>query len=124
MDEAVREAFGQETSRVLTDAWSREIRYLRVSVTDRCNYRCAYCHPSDGWKPTGTTQLMTIDDIVLFVTWMVNRGVRKVRLTGGEPLIRKGIVELVTQLRGIASLEEIVMTTNGHLLTELAGPLR
>jgi GTP 3',8-cyclase len=106
------------------DQMARSVRYLRVSVTDRCNFRCVYCHPTTNWVPTERNNILSLEEISRFVSWMVEGGVRKVRLTGGEPLIRKGIVELVRALKRIPGLEELVMTTNGFLLERFAEPLR
>lgn len=110
----------------LLDLQARRIRYLRVSVTDRCNYRCTYCMPEDlGHDLTFATksEVLTFEEIERLVTTFARLGVRKVRLTGGEPTVRKGIVDLVTRVRAIPGIEQVVMTTNGHLLSELAAPL-
>ena len=106
------------------DQIERSVRYLRVSVTDRCNFRCVYCHPTENWVPTERDNILTLEEISRFVGWMVRGGVRKVRLTGGEPLIRKGIVDLVQALKRIPGLDELVMTTNGFLLDRFAVQLR
>ena len=105
------------------DARGRSIRYLRLSLTDRCNYSCAYCRPVGEWLPADRPELLTLEELVRFASWMVEGGVRKIRLTGGEPLLRKGVVSLVGELRKLSGLEELVMTTNGHLLTRFAKPL-
>jgi len=110
----------------LVDAFARRIRYLRVSVTDRCNYRCSYCMPEDlgdqiPFAPRST--LLTFEEIEQLVTVFARLGVRKIRLTGGEPTVRKGIVELVGRIRAVPGIDQVVMTTNGHLLDELAAPL-
>jgi cyclic pyranopterin phosphate synthase len=111
----------------LVDAFARRVRYLRVSVTDRCNYRCSYCMPESleeqGLQFAPKSEVLTFEEIERIVTRFAELGVRKVRLTGGEPTVRKGIVELVARIRGIAGIEQVVMTTNGHLLDELAAPL-
>src|SRR5438105_5200775 len=110
----------------LLDVQARRIRYLRVSVTDRCNYRCTYCMPEELGKDlsfASKSEVMTFEEIERIVTVFARLGVRKVRLTGGEPTVRRGIVELVGRVRAIAGIEQVVMTTNGHLLAELAGPL-
>ena len=112
------------TDSSLYDARGRSIRYLRVSLTDRCNYSCAYCKPNGDWLPAAKPQVLTLEEIVRFVDWMVEKGVQKIRLTGGEPLLRKGVVSLVSQLRQIRGLKEITMTTNGHLLERFAAPLK
>jgi cyclic pyranopterin phosphate synthase len=110
----------------LLDLHARRIRYLRVSVTDRCNYRCSYCMPEDLGKDLGfasKSEVLTFEELERVVTVFARLGVRKVRLTGGEPTVRKGIVELVARVRAIAGIEQVVMTSNGHLLSELAAPL-
>ena len=110
----------------LLDLQARRIRYLRVSVTDRCNYRCTYCMPEDlGQALTFATKsaVLTFEELERVVTTFARLGVRKVRLTGGEPTVRKGIVELVGRIRSIPGIEQVVMTTNGHLLGDLAAPL-
>ena len=110
----------------LVDGFARRIRYLRVSVTDRCNYRCSYCMPEDlGEQLTFATksQVLTFEELERVISVFARLGVRKVRLTGGEPTVRKGIVDLVGRVRRIAGIEQVVMTTNGHLLADLAAPL-
>jgi cyclic pyranopterin phosphate synthase len=106
----------------LLDPYARRVRYLRVSVTDRCNYRCVYCMPEDvEFRPRA--ELLTFEEIERIVRVFVGLGVRKVRLTGGEPTVRAQITELVGRLAAIPGLERVVMTTNGHLLADLAAPL-
>jgi cyclic pyranopterin phosphate synthase len=110
----------------LLDAFARRIRYLRVSVTDRCNYRCSYCMPEelgDLLQFQSRAALLTFEEISRIVTVFARLGVRKVRLTGGEPTVRKGIVELVRRIAAVPGIEQVVMTSNGHLLEELARPL-
>ncbi len=117
---------GDVGSDPLVDAFARRIRYLRVSVTDRCNYRCSYCMPEELGKDLSfatKSEVLTFEEIERIVSRFAALGVRKVRLTGGEPTVRKGIVELVGRMRRIAGIEQVVMTTNGHLLDELAVPL-
>jgi cyclic pyranopterin phosphate synthase len=110
----------------LLDTFARRIRYLRVSVTDRCNYRCTYCMPEElasalHFEPRSA--LLSFEELEQVVTLFARLGVRKIRLTGGEPTVRRGLVELVARLARIAGIEQVVMTTNGHLLAELAEPL-
>ncbi len=110
----------------LVDGFARRIRYLRVSVTDRCNYRCSYCMPEDLGDRLGfaaRTAVLTFEEIERLVTVFAQLGVRKIRLTGGEPTVRKGIVDLVRRIAAVPGIEQVVMTTNGHLLDELAAPL-
>ncbi|HNX55135.1 MAG TPA: radical SAM protein [Prolixibacteraceae bacterium] len=106
------------------DRYNRNINYLRISVTDRCNLRCTYCMPEDGISLLPHSDILSFEEIAEFVTIAVKNGITKVRLTGGEPLVRKGIVELVRILAGIEGIEEIAMTTNGVLLPEFASDLK
>ena len=107
----------------LTDSWGREIRSLRVSVTDRCNFRCRYCMPAEGlpWLPK--PELLTFEEIHRLVRLMAEMGVREVRLTGGEPLVRRDLPELVALLAKVPGVDDLSLTTNGVLLDRLAGPL-
>jgi cyclic pyranopterin phosphate synthase len=101
------------------------VRVLRISVTDRCNFRCVYCMPEEGvrWLPKeGILSFEEIADIVRAA--IAEHGIRRFKLTGGEPTIRHGIVDLVRMLRGIDGIEDLSLTTNGMLLESLAGPLR
>jgi GTP 3',8-cyclase len=110
----------------LVDVFARRIRYLRVSVTDRCNYRCTYCMPEtlgDQLVFERRSAVLTFEEIVRLVGVFAQLGVRKIRLTGGEPTVRKGIVELAARVAAVAGIEQVVMTSNGHLLGELATPL-
>ena len=110
----------------LLDPFARRIRYLRVSVTDRCNYRCSYCMPEEledrmHFQPRAA--VLTFEELERIVTVFARLGVRKVRLTGGEPTVRQGIVELVRRVARVPGIEQVVMTSNGHLLADLARPL-
>lgn len=123
---SVRPVAGPLGSDPLVDPFARRIRYLRVSVTDRCNYRCSYCMPEElgrelVFQPRAA--VLTFEEIVRLVSVFAHLGVRKIRLTGGEPTVRKGIVELVGRVAAVPGIEQVVMTTNGHLLDELAVPL-
>ncbi len=102
------------------DAYSRAINYLRVSVTDRCNLRCTYCMPPEGIPWMAHEQVMRFEEIALVVRAAAELGISRVRLTGGEPLVRAGIVDLVRILAGIPGVEDLSMTTNGVLLTRYA----
>lgn len=110
----------------LVDGFARRIRYLRVSVTDRCNYRCTYCMPEslgDQLVFEQRSAVLTFEEIERLVRLFAHLGVRKIRLTGGEPTVRKGIVELAARVARVPGIEQVVMTSNGHLLDELAAPL-
>lgn len=108
----------------LVDPQLRRIDTLRVSVTDRCNYRCTYCMPAGGVPHGARDETLTFEEIAALVSLFVRLGIRRVRLTGGEPTVRRDLVELVRLLRAIDGLQEIALSTNGHLLAELAVPLR
>jgi cyclic pyranopterin phosphate synthase len=108
---------------VLSDSQGRRISYLRVSLTDRCNYRCQYCMPEEGVSLVPRADVLTFEEIERLVRVMMGFGVRRVRLTGGEPTVRKDCVELVDRL-GRLGLEDLAMTTNGERLLELAEPLK
>ena len=110
----------------LLDPFARRIRYLRVSVTDRCNYRCTYCMPASlagdvVFQPRA--QLLQFEEIERLVAIFARLGVRKVRLTGGEPTARKGLVDLVARIAAVPGIAQVVMTTNGHVLADLASRL-
>lgn len=108
----------------MRDPFDREITYLRISVTDRCNLRCAYCMPEEGvhWIPH--QDILSFEEIADFTKIAVGTGITKVRLTGGEPLTRKGVVSLVAMLAAIRGIEDLAMTTNGLLLAAYAPELR
>jgi cyclic pyranopterin phosphate synthase len=107
----------------LVDAHARVVRYVRISLTDRCNYRCTYCMPAEGVQLVPREDVLTFEEIERIVRTLATVGVRRVRLTGGEPTVRKDLVTLVERLAAIG-LDDLAMTTNGHLLGELAVPLR
>ena len=104
----------------MLDRFGRLISYLRVSVTDRCNLRCRYCMPSDGVKLLGHGDILSFEEIAEVVRCAVGLGVRKVRLTGGEPLVRRGIVGLVEMISQVGGIEDFGLTTNGILLADHA----
>jgi len=108
----------------LIDPQARVVDYLRVSVTDRCNYGCTYCIPDGGVAHTARAQLLSFEETEALVRVFVGLGVRRVRLTGGEPTVRRDLTALVSLLRAIPGLDDIALSTNGHLLPELAAPLR
>lgn len=113
----------QSSPSVLVDPFGREINYLRLSVTDRCNLRCQYCMAEDmAFLPRA--KVLTLEEIRDIATAFVELGVRKIRLTGGEPLVRHGILQLVQWLSKIPQLRELVMTTNGILLPQVANALK
>ena len=107
----------------LHDAHNRKIDYLRLSITDRCNLRCRYCMPETGVSPKPHTNMMSYEEIIAFAHLAAKVGITRIRLTGGEPLVRKGVVNLVASLNAIEELEEVSMTTNGILLARYAKDL-
>lgn len=108
----------------LIDNFGREISYLRVSITDRCNYRCIYCKPEEQFEFIPHEEILRYEEIVEIIEEAVNLGVTKVRITGGEPLARKGVVDFIKKLREIKKLEDISLTTNGFFLSEYAEKLK
>lgn len=108
----------------MQDSSGRTIDYLRLSVTDLCNYRCRYCMPAGGVYKRPHGEILSVEEFTEIAKAAVDCGVRKIRLTGGEPLVRRGILDICRRLRAISGLEELCLTTNGSLLPELAKPLR
>ncbi|HEU5212715.1 MAG TPA: GTP 3',8-cyclase MoaA [Gaiellaceae bacterium] len=107
----------------LSDAWGREIKSLRVSVTDKCNFRCRYCMPAEGLEWLGRDELLTFEELARLVRVLASMGVEEVRLTGGEPLVRRDLPVLVSLLAPIPGVRDLSLTTNGVLLDRFAGPL-
>ena len=107
----------------LVDSWGREIRSLRVSVTDKCNFRCRYCMPAEGLEWLPRDEVLSYEEIARLVRVLSEMGVDEVRLTGGEPLVRRDLPVLVSFLAGIPGVRDLSLTTNGVLLDRLAGPL-
>jgi len=105
------------------DRFGRLIDYLRISVTDRCNLRCEYCVPAGGISLLAADRILTFQEICEVASAAVRLGVRKIRLTGGEPLVREGVIDLVAMLAQIPDVEELCLTTNGILLATYAEPL-
>ncbi len=108
----------------LVDRFNRPVTYLRLSVTDRCNFRCVYCMPAEGLDFGPNSTLLTFEEIERLVRLMAAGGVRRVRLTGGEPLVRRDLPALVARLSAIEGVDQVVMTTNGHQLGRCAEALR
>jgi cyclic pyranopterin phosphate synthase len=107
----------------LVDSWGREIRSLRVSVTDKCNFRCRYCMPAEGLEWLGREEILSFEEIERLVGLLAAMGVDEIRLTGGEPLVRRDVPVLVEKLARIEGVRDLSLTTNGVLLDRLAGPL-
>lgn len=108
----------------MLDRYGRRISYLRVSVTDRCNLRCAYCMPPEGVCMVQHRDILSYEEITEIVAAAAGLGIEKIRITGGEPLIRPGVTELCRQIAAVPGIREIAVTTNGLLLAEMAADLR
>lgn len=109
---------------ILKDNYGRRINYLRISVTDFCNLRCKYCMPEEGVEKKDHDKILSVEEIVSIAEAFISSGIDKVRLTGGEPLVRNGILEIVEGIGKIKGLRDFAMTTNGILLGEYAEKLR
>lgn len=103
----------------MIDGQGRVIDYLRISVTDRCNLRCIYCMPEEGIPMVSHPNVLRYEEILRLVSVFASLGIRKIKLTGGEPLMRKGIPELVGKLKAIKGIEQVTLTTNGLALSPL-----
>lgn len=102
----------------MIDGYGRVIDYIRISVTDRCNLRCAYCMPEEGIQSVCHDQILRYDEILRLAGIFASLGIRKIKLTGGEPLVRKGVPELAARLKQIPGIEQVTLTTNGVCLKE------
>jgi cyclic pyranopterin phosphate synthase len=107
----------------MTSSPGRDINYLRLSITDRCNLRCFYCLPRQGWEKLPAPEILRYEEFLHLARVAVRAGIRKVRVTGGEPLVRRGVVDFLALLRQVPGLEEIALTTNGLLLADMARDL-
>ena len=108
----------------MLDSFGRDITYLRVSVTELCNLRCRYCMPEEGVCKKAHEEMLTEDEMILAVRAAASLGIRKLRITGGEPLVKKNIVSICRRAAAVEGIEEVCITTNGTLLPALALPLR
>lgn len=108
----------------MRDEFGREIYYLRLSVTDLCNLRCVYCMPEEGVEKLCHSDILSVEEIEEIVRATVACGIRKVRVTGGEPLVRKGIIDICKRITAIPEVEELCITTNGTLLPQYAAQLK
>ena len=109
---------------MLVDSFGRTIHHVRISITDRCALRCRYCLPEEGVRLLDHRDILRYEEIVAFMTVAVSEGMTTARLTGGEPLQRRGVVSLVRDLARLEGLEDLSLTTNGMFLPALSGPLR
>ena len=108
----------------MIDRLGRDITYLRISVTDKCNLRCRYCMPEEGVCKKNHADMLTEDEFITAVEVAASLGITKIRITGGEPLVRKNIVSICRRAAAVEGIKEVCLTTNGILLPELAVPLR
>ena len=108
----------------MLDRFNRRINYLRISVTDRCNFRCTYCMPAEGVPLKKHEDILSFDEITEIVKIGAQLGLKKIRLTGGEPLVRKDLPKLVKMIAGVKGIEDIGLTTNGVFLPQLATELK
>ncbi len=108
----------------MIDRFGRKLTYLRVSLIDRCNLRCLYCMPHGALNPFKENELLSLDEVYEIVSIYAELGIQKVRLTGGEPLLRKGVPQLVKRLKELPGMDEVVMSTNGILLSAFAKELK
>lgn len=107
----------------MLDQYGRVIDYVRVSVTDRCNLRCRYCMPERGAVPLSSADILTYEEIARLCRLFAALGVKKIKITGGEPLVRRGVCDLIAELKAIPGIEQVTLTTNGVLLADMAEPL-
>lgn len=108
----------------MRDIYRRDINYLRVSVTDKCNLRCVYCMPSEGVEETTHEEILRLEEFEAIIKAAAQVGIKKIRLTGGEPLVRRGLEDLVSRISNIPGIDDITLTTNGLLLPSRAKALK
>ena len=108
----------------MIDKLGREITYLRISVTDKCNLRCRYCMPEEGIRKKSHADMLTEDALILAVEAAASLGIRKIRITGGEPLVKKNIVSICRRAAAVSGIEEVCLTTNGILLPQMGKDLK
>lgn len=108
----------------MKDQWNRKINYMRISVIDQCNLRCCYCMPKEGLPGIEKSEILTIEEIEKIVSAGVNIGIDTIKITGGEPLLRKNIPQLIKNIKGIDGIKQVTLTTNGVLLQKYADELK
>lgn len=108
----------------LVDSYGRQVTYLRISLTDRCNFRCFYCVPAGGFSLLPKSELLTLSEIVRFVRIISQMGVCRIRLTGGEPLLREDILDIVHEIKSLGTIKDLSITTNGSRLSDMVKPLK
>src|SRR5216117_1734800 len=108
---------------LLVDSYGRRIKSMRISVTDKCNFRCTYCMPAEGLEWLKKDEILSFEEIARLTSILAALGVGEVRLTGGEPLVRRDLSALVEMIAAIPGVDDLSLTTNGILLERLAGAL-
>ena len=109
---------------MLHDKYTRDLNDLRISVTDRCNFRCTYCMPFESYRWIERREVLCYEEIIRLARLFIDVGVNRIRLTGGEPLLRKNLEQLIEKLSALDGLKDLCLTTNGALLTEKASDLK
>ena len=109
--------------KTLVDSHNRRINYLRISITDRCNLRCRYCMPKEGISLFGPREILSYEEILRLAALAVKRGIDKIRVTGGEPLVRKDVVHLIHEISRLEGVRDLSLTTNALLLSDFARDL-
>ncbi|MEI6101954.1 MAG: radical SAM protein [Eubacteriales bacterium] len=107
----------------MKDKTGRLIDYMRISITDRCNLRCVYCMPQEGVKSLGHDKILTYEEILRVAAVAATLGIKKIKITGGEPLVRRGAVDLVGRIKQLDGIEKVTLTTNGLLFAQYANEL-
>lgn len=115
---------GKTVSQLLIDNHHRTVEYLRVSITDLCNFRCVYCRPPEGVKLVKHEEILRYEEILSVIRVSRDMGIRKIRVTGGEPLVRRGVTDFIAALTGMEGIEDVGLTTNGSLLASMADGLK
>lgn len=118
------EKISVKSSEVLADTFGRQHDYLRISLTEKCNLRCQYCMPEQGVPLTHRSKLLSTDELIDLAQIFANEGVTKIRLTGGEPLVRKDVIEIVSRLKGLEGIQQVAMTTNAIVLAKKLDDLK
>src|SRR4030095_10247859 len=109
---------------MVRDTYSRQMKDLRISVTDRCNFRCTYCMPFDEYEWVDKKEILTFEEIARLGNLFVQLGADKIRLTGGEPLLRRDLEKLISKLSSLSGLKDLCLTTNSSLLAEKVSALK
>lgn len=112
------------TKNLLTDSYGRRVNYLRVSLTEQCNFRCLYCVPQEGFNSSHSESNLPTEALIRFVRVAAGMGIHRIRLTGGEPLLRRDLPEIISEISQIPQIQDLSLTTNGYFLKSMASALR